>query len=374
MGILHSPLGVCYFIGQNKIELGSREIGFYVHHHGRGHANRARQIIAYLDEPVTIFGSSVNFLRDLANERIRIVELPSDVVPEAERDPPPDMLHYAPLRVPGIRERMFRLAEWVYRTPPSLLVIDVSVEVALFARLLSVPTVVMRQNGHRDDLPHRAAYQSAQGLLAPYSADLEDLDTPDWIRQKTYYAGGFSRYTGRALSHTEARHQLKMDADQRYAVVMSGLGGAGNPLEAVRSAAQACPDWRWWMVGPTVVNESELPPNVKIVGQVDDTFPYLRGADVVVASAGNNTVMEVATAGASYICIPEERPFDEQRSKAEALDQVNAAMVLDAWPEAGEWAALLERAMQTDTSALVNLIDANGAKRCARYLHQVAEL
>ena len=361
-------------VGIDPVGIGPAGIGFYVHHHGRGHANRARQLIAHLEESVTVFGSSVDYLRDLTSERVGVIELPSDVVPiQPEQKDWPDTLHYAPLNVPGIRERMFLLAEWAYRTQPALLVVDVSVEIALFGRLLSIPTVIVRQNGRRDDPPHRAAYQSARGLLAPYPATLEEADTPDWIRRKTYYAGGFSRYTNRALGRTEARQQLDMHPDQPCVVVMSGLGGTGSPAEAICAAAQACPDWEWWVVGLAGASPAESPANVRLVGRVDDTFPYLRGADVVIASAGNNTVMEVATAETPYVCIPEERPFGEQHYKAKALSRMNAAVVLPQWPTSSQWPTLLAEAQQKDTRALAGITDPRGAEKGAEYIRRMAK-
>ena len=347
-------------------------IGFYVHHHGQGHANRAQQIVAHLDESITVFGSSLSSFQSVLNRRVTVVDLPSDIVdlPLASHHQP-DIFHYAPLAVPGIRERMFQLAEWIRNTDPALLVVDVSVEIALFARLMSVPTVIVRQNGVRDDPPHQAAFRSSNGLLAPFSSALEDETTPEWVRKKTFYAGGFSRYDQRLLSRAEARKQLGMSADQRYVIIMNGLGGEGNPLVSVVQAAQAASQWDWWVVGPTAYDRVELPANVTVVGKVEDTFPYLKGADVVVASAGNNTVMEIATAGTPYVCIPEERPFHEQYSKAAVLDQINAAQVLPAWPEPARWPTLLENARQMDTQPLANIIDPRGAERCAQYIRKV---
>lgn len=345
-------------------------IGFYVHHHGRGHANRTQQIVAHLDRHVTVFGSSLQHFCP-PHDRVENVSLPSDVIsPLPESNPWPDIFHYAPLGVPGIRERMFRLAQWAYDTQPSLLVVDVSVEVTLFARLLSIPTVIVRQNGLRDDLPHQAAFQSSSGLLAPYPAMLEDETTPDWVRTKTYYAGGFSRYGQRELTTEAARAQVGMRLHRNHVVVMNGLGGEGNPMDSIVGAARTCPQWDWWVVGPTVGEQSDTPANIMVVGRVEDTFPYLRGADVVVGSAGNNTVMEVATAGTPYICIPEDRPFQEQREKAKALDRIGAACVLPSWPEPDDWEPLLEQTKHKDTQLLSNIIDPEGAANCARYLEQ----
>ena len=162
-----------------------------------------------------------------------------------------------------------------------------------------------------------------------------------------------------------------MREDRQHLVVMSGMGGGGNPLKSIHRAAQSYPGWDWWIVGPATTDEHTPLFNFHQVGQVDDTFPYLKGADVVVGSAGNNTVMEVATAAVPYICIPEERPFDEQLTKAAALQRIEAAIVLNNWPEADEWSALLERAKRADTNKLTGMVEPNGAQNCAEYIMRV---
>src|SRR3712207_8569721 len=63
-----------------------------------------------------------------------------------------------------------------YTTPfrsarPDVLVVDVSVEVALLARLLGVPVVLVAQRGRRDDDPHRRAYAAAAAVAAPWRSE-----------------------------------------------------------------------------------------------------------------------------------------------------------------------------------------------------------
>jgi UDP-N-acetylglucosamine--N-acetylmuramyl-(pentapeptide) pyrophosphoryl-undecaprenol N-acetylglucosamine transferase len=248
------------------------ELGFYVHHHGSGHATRTLAIANHLPGIIRVFTSAPERFAHANPDKIRVVALPPDVVPEP--DPPPGILHYAPLGVAGIRQRMQLLADWFATEPGKLLVVDISVEIALFARLCSVPVVLVRQHGIRTDPPHLAAYESCQSVLAPFPAEMEEPATPEWVRQKTCYAGGFSRYAGRKLTRTEARRQAGMELLGRYVLVISGQGGAGIPIGTVIAAARACPDWRWIVAGPVAAPEN-LPDNVDLRGMVPDTFPYL---------------------------------------------------------------------------------------------------
>ena len=121
-------------------------IGYYVHHQGVGHWQRACAFARALRTPCTLLGTFDEV--DLREAPCPCVPLPDDRIGpefgaidgEATR---PASLHYAPLDHPGVRARMGRIAEWVVAHDPALMIVDVSVEVALLARLLSVPTLVV---------------------------------------------------------------------------------------------------------------------------------------------------------------------------------------------------------------------------------------
>src|SRR5688572_14577447 len=130
-------------------------IGYYVHNHGSGHKHRALAIADHLGSDVTLLGS----LGPLPPFRGSYVELAMDnqPAPGPEADVTANgALHWAPLQHDGLRDRHGALAGWLSATPVSLLVSDVSVEVILLARLLSVPPVAVAQRGIRDDRPHAA--------------------------------------------------------------------------------------------------------------------------------------------------------------------------------------------------------------------------
>jgi len=347
-------------------------IGFYVHHHGQGHANRTREIARQLEAEVYLFGSDLSLFSAPQDERFVKVHLPSDVDErKAVKEDWPEALHYAPLGIKGIRERTHLLTRYFDQFNIDLLVVDVSVEIAMLARLCGVPTIYMRQHGYRTDAAHCMAFESASSLLAPYPADWDEPDMPAWVRQKTFYAGGFSRFSTHSLTKDEARTQLEMEEAKPYAVLMSGFGGSGDWYKKLKQTAEENSEWQWWVLGPVPASAS-APSNLKFWGVQNDPYPFLRGADVVIAAAGNNTVMEVAQLQAHYICLAEERPFQEQHSKAKILQQKNAALVLDAWPEAEQWPYYLMRVMETDTEALGQIINEGAAQKAAQHILEQA--
>jgi hypothetical protein len=351
-------------------------IGIYVHHHGGGHAARAGAIGRSLAER----GAAVTYLSSLPGDRIGageavLLPLDTDLGTEAGADrdpaaapgatladdllPTPAELHFAPLGSAGLAGRMAAIAGWIGDARPDLMLVDVSVEVAMLARLCGVPFAYLRQTGVRDDPPHQLAYRWAAGLLAPWPEWLERAGTPGPVRAKTAYAGAITRFDGMDRPG-DARGR------PRRAIV---LGECGAMTEEIAAAA---PDWQ--VLGPRPVD-----------------LDGLVSCAVVVAPGGANIVAEAAFARCGLVCVPQPRPFDEQLARAEDLERHGAAVVLDtaegkANPvgdgAAGsgspaderarrDWSRLLEEA-RTRQPELARWADGAGAGRAADYLLALA--
>jgi hypothetical protein len=308
-------------------------IGLYVHHHGGGHAARAGAIGRALGER----GGAVTYLSSLSPELLgpgECVELSLDTDREPGAGETPAELHFAPLGSGGLASRMARIADWIERSRPDLLLVDVSVEVAMLSRLCGVPFAYLRQSGKRDDPPHRLAYGWAAGLLAPYPEWLEGEGTSEAIRERSAYVGAVTRFDGAPRPRPGGR--------QRRALVLGECG----PLTA--EIADAAPGWE--VLGPR---------------QVD--LDLLLRCAVVVAPAGANTVAEVAFARCGLVCLPQPRPFAEQTARGNDLDRHGAAVVLNEPPAPSRWPILLEEARDR-RGALEPWADGEGAGRAADYL------
>ena len=355
-----------------------RPIGFYVHYHGRGHRNRTLAILEELKgggRPAVILASRMEGL-DWPGNVDQVVELACDIdgVPKAGRERAEDSpaLHFAPLHVPTIRRRVAQIARWIDDRNPAAIVVDVSVEVAMLARLASVPTLLMRQHGDRRDSAHEIAYRGAARLLAPFPESMEDDLTPDWVREKTTYSGAFCRYAGPAPTQSAARAGLGWDERPRV-VVMSGRGGDGSNLRAIREAAAQMPETTWIVVGLVDGDETAaLPPNVEAAGWIDDPLRYLAAADAVVSAGGHNSVMELAHARSRAIVIPEPRPFGEQVRKAAILRREGLAVVRESWPSPDQWADTIAEAQSLDPSRWDRIADGSGAAPLAEAIERVA--
>ena len=338
----------------------SRPIGYYVHHQGAGHWHRAvalAQALGGLGRPCTLIGTFAGI--DTGRAPGPVLDLPDDRMQDGAFDgvdgtrERPEALHYAPLNHPGVRARMGRIAEWAMRADPALMIVDVSCEVALLARLLSVPSLVVRLSGSRTDRPHLEAFRAASRLLAPFPAALDGGDVPDWVRGKTLYGG----FLGADAPGTAT-------AEDGRIVVVFGRGGAGGDRARLAAAAAAVPERDWHVLGP-VSGAGALPSNLHLHGWVADVAAHLAPAALVVGGAGDGLVAAVAAGGKRFLCLPEPRAYDEQAAKAEALARLGAAVVCPDWPEAAAWPALVAQALALDPAIIAGLAEPDALTRTA---------
>lgn len=319
-------------------------IGYYVHHHGRGHITRAARVVQHLESPVTGFSS----LPRPAGWPGEWVELPDDDTASPDEQTAGGVLHWAPLRHRGYSERMATLSR--HMAGLDLFVVDVSVEVSLLARLHGVPVVVVAMRGDRSDGPHRLAYDSATALLVPWSRDFPEQWWPEHWSAKSLFVGAISRFDDRrpAIPERDAR---------RRALVLLGGGGHDLPDHAVSRAAAHTPDWAWTL-------RSVASPS-------PDLWEELLGSDVVVSHGGNNAVAEVAAARRPAIVVAQERPFREQHHTVAVLERAGICVGLDEWPQPEAWSGLFDRAQALGTSKWEIWNPRDGAQRAARHLEDL---
>lgn len=328
-----------------------RPIGYYVHHHGAGHLTRARVIREATSLPVTLLGSRIGADGIVLTDDRRGDGF--DGLDQAANCP--NTLHYAPLDHDGIRSRVARISEWIAHARPLLMIVDVSVEVAMLARLASVPVLYVRLNGQRSDPAHLEAFRGAQALIAPFAQAMEDPATPDWVRAKTNYAPGLSP----ALAAPGAPRDTVL--------VIVGEGGTSLTAAAIADAARACPDRTWRVVG-NLPAPSNCPGNLMFAGWTDAMADEVAKASVVVGAAGDGVVGLVMAADRPFVCIPEPRPFGEQHATASGLQRMGAAIVRPAWPDAYEWPATLAAALALAPEGRGALRNPQAATKLARWL------
>ncbi len=308
-------------------------VGWYVHHHGHGHVTRFLAIRPHLDADVVCFSSlpepsglpaGTTWVRLATDDGVEVDAHGVEHAPAEASPSAAGLLHWAPLGHRGHRSRLARIADGIERHGVDAFVVDVSVEVTLFVRLLGVPVVVVAQPGDRSDTPHLTAYRAATRILAPYPEGA--VDRPRFDGADVVHTGGISRFDGRAVAPR---------ADRSGVLVLLGSGGGGvtaGDVDGLRTA----------LTGETV---TVLEPGGT---WRDDPWPDLTAAAVVIAWAGQNSVADLAAADARAVVIPQPRPFDEQVETGQALERLGLAVVQPTWPTASRWADLVETARRQE--------------------------
>jgi hypothetical protein len=326
-------------------------IGYYVHHVGQGHLRRALAVASASTEQFTLLSS----LERPVGYSGPWVQLPKDDTADVPTDPTAfGQLHWAPVGDAGLRGRMALIAEWIRCVRPDAMVVDVSVEVTAFVRLMGVRVIAVVLPGTRTDPAHQLGWALADELIAPWPESIGTelaKGTRPWTR-KLRYTGAFSRFDGRTPTRRPAGRPMVL--------VLYGQGGSTITEAHVTSARAAAPDWDWVVLG------GDHAP------WVEDPWPTLSAADVVVTHAGLNAVAEVAAARTPAIVIPQPRPHDEQRTTAHALASAELAITLQQWPPTRLWPELLEAARASAGERWAIWSAGDGAKRAAQIVESFA--
>ena len=253
----------------------------------------------------------------------------------------------------GWRAGPAQLTAWAAAERPRALVVDVSVEVTLLARLCGVPCVVVAMPGRRDDRAHRLAYDTADALLAPWPRGAHDLHWPRHWVDKAWFVGGISRFDGR--QPLPAPRVTANGSGGRTVLVLWGAGGRSTTAAEVRAAQDATPGWTW------VERSAELAGG-------DDLWADLQHADVVVSHAGQNAVAEIAAARRPAVVVAQPRPHSEQEWTARRIDDWRIAVGRPAWPDARDWPSLLDLALDRGGQGWSRWSDGAGALQVADHL------
>jgi hypothetical protein len=331
-------------------------IGYYVHHVGLGHLHRARALAMELGR----HGESVTGLSSLS----RPADWPGDWV-RLRRDDDGTItdptargvLHWAPLGHGGLRTRMADIAAWIDRAAPSTVVVDVSVEVLLLARLLGVPTVAVVLPGVRGDRAHLLGLESAQAVVGfwPATASAMLSGLPSDLVARTQCVGALSRFPVTA----DPAARPPRERGRRHGVLMLGAGGTDLVPDDMVRLRTSTPGWSWTILdgGPQAART--------------DPWAALRSSDVVVTHAGQNAIAETAAARRPAVVVPQDRPYDEQRSTAQVLSAGPWPVVTRPSWASPDWAAVLDQTAELDGRLWASWCDGRAARRFAEVVSTV---
>jgi hypothetical protein len=168
-------------------------------------------------------------------------------------------LHWAPHHDPGMASRMDTIARWLADAQPEAVVVDVSVEVAVFVRLLGVPIIVMALPGKRYDAPHLLVHRLADHIVAAWP---KELCVPPWLRcyeDKTSYVGGISRFDGRQIPAPPPAHAQRGPFAATTVLILGGADGLGAGPGALEQCATAQQLATWTTLGTSEADWTDDP-------------------------------------------------------------------------------------------------------------------
>ena len=112
---------------------------------------------------------------------------------------------------------------------------------------------------------------------------------------------------------------------------------------------------------------------VRVVSPLDACGRWFSRAEAVLCMAGYNSTLEALAAGQRPILMPRRHPRREQAIRAEWLDGLRLADVVQAGADPAEVASLLRQARRLPDGALEAAgIDLDGARNAARRLHELS--
>ncbi|ARN76896.1 hypothetical protein BST97_02140 [Nonlabens spongiae] len=298
-------------------------IGYYAHSQGYGHCSYAQLLARELNEKLIIFTDSDFPFDDsctvvhLENEDLNGNEL------YLENCMIPNYLHHNPVGLKKIQRRSRDILNAVIHNDISLMLIDVSVEVATLCRVSSIPYAYRRMPGNRNDTPHLEAYRGAVFLYAFYPKSCEHPDVPEWIKEKTIYLGFI------AALDVKSNLERPIEADlilEKSILVIQGKGGNNFDRTKITELIQSFPDHYIKTAGsfndvPTAVNYEHL-------GFVDDLSRYIAQSEIIFSACGSSTVSLLLQNKRKFICMPQVRPFEEQDCISQFLVDNELAVLL----------------------------------------------
>ncbi len=148
---------------------------------------------------------------------------------------------------------------------------------------MSVPTVVVRLQGWRDDPAHLAAFAHARALFCPFPQAFEWSRLPGDLEQKCYYEGCYDRLGALEVEvrPSSAKTPDPTDPTIRRILVLVGSGGTRLTASELDVLARAVPAARVEVLGP-VRDTGPRAANLHFLGQRNYVLPYLQRADLVI--------------------------------------------------------------------------------------------
>ncbi len=287
-----------------------------------------------------------------------------------------------PPNVNSFRKHLYGFINELERINPNLVVIDMTSEFAIIAKLLGYPTAYFYETVDNHELRFRIVFNSVDSVIVRYPKRLLEI-LGEKIYPSMFFAGGVSRFDDKK------RNAKADDAAVQRSSRITFISGSkthdsereANYYTTVIAAAREIPRAQLTVIYPTADEYSrkaqQLFPGVEFVIGQSDIFDILQQSDLVICGGGMGVVMESALANVPILSIPVPWVFEEQYKKAVALEKLGAVRMLD-------YRTITDRKIKKNIALLLNprkrqkmllaqraLIDGLGYVRIAEHIKEL---
>jgi UDP-N-acetylglucosamine--N-acetylmuramyl-(pentapeptide) pyrophosphoryl-undecaprenol N-acetylglucosamine transferase len=211
--------------------------------------------------------------------------------------------------------------------------------------------------------------RGAELIIVPHAPG--EVKIPDELVEKTHFVGPVVRPTPETSD--------EVSRNRRRRIIITG-GGGGYPgtaefynltLDAVGKCRRTDSGLEGLLVtGPLFREWDQLRPadGVRIVPFDPHITAAFRDAALVICQAGYNTVAEVVAAGATAICVPAERRFDDQHERAKATAREHRQFHLWEDRDSDSLSAYIFKLLQTTDTFRSDAATSEGSRLAARVI------
>lgn len=157
----------------------------------------------------------------------------------------------------------------------------------------------------------------------PYTVCKKNLNFSPDLGRKLFYSGPLVREKYEEVD--------RIPLERPHVVSLIGGFGYREPIfRKVLTTATLDPGINYTLIsGPDLDPSkfSEIPKNAKLLKFVEDTFPYIKSSDIVIAPGGHSTIMEALSFGTPILSFPDEG-HNEQENNAAVIEEESYGRML----------------------------------------------
>jgi UDP-N-acetylglucosamine--N-acetylmuramyl-(pentapeptide) pyrophosphoryl-undecaprenol N-acetylglucosamine transferase len=150
----------------------------------------------------------------------------------------------------------------------------------------------------------------------PYTVCRKNLNFRGKVQEKVFYSGPLLK------EKYEEVEQITLKKPHTVSLI-GGFGYRRPIFEKVIETAKLDTSINYTLISGPSLDPSklaDLPENVELLKFIEDTYPYMKGSDAVIAPGGHSTIIEALSFGIPILSFP-DREHSEQENNAEVIEE-----------------------------------------------------